>query len=158
MSKFEESTIAKSDDDFISQLLPRYLATPEQYSRAMIIYVAAMAGFVVVLSFLGPRVWSLNATGVPDAPDALPLFIALVLVGFLPNVPWLQQIELRLRRYAHERAFIPKAARATADRLASAEFNYTPYQMTQVLRSPAMRGVEAADFAAPRDTIEYAWA
>jgi hypothetical protein len=81
-----------------------------------------------------------------------------MLVGVLPNVPWLQQVEWRLRRFAHERAFIPRAARATAERLAAAEFDYSAYQVPRVLRSPSMRGVEAEDFSASRDSVEYAWA
>ena len=145
-------------DDYISQLLPKYLATPEEYSRALIVYVTTMSLTVVLLSLLGPRVISLGATSTPEASSALPLFVALVLVGMLPNIPWLQQFELQLRRFAHERAFIPKAARATGERLASAEINFAAFQAPGVLKSPGMRGVELADFTAPRDSIEYSWA
>jgi hypothetical protein len=158
VSKFGESTMEQRPDDYVSQLLPKYLATPEEYSRALIVYVTTMSLAVVVLSLLGPRVISFGATSTPDAPSALPLFIALVLVGMLPNVPWLQQLELHLRRFAHERAFIPKAARATSERLASAEFNFEAFQPNCVLKSPGMRGVELSDFTAPRDSIEYSWA
>lgn len=158
ISKFEESTIEKNDDELLSQLLPRYMSTPEEYTRALLAYVTAMSLIVVALSFLGPRVINLGATNMPESPSALPLFIALVLVGVLPNVPWLQQIEWRLRRFAHERAFIPKAARASAERLAAAEFDYAAYQAPKILRSSSMRGVEVDDFSASRDSIEYAWA
>lgn len=158
ISKFGESTIQKNDNDLITQLLPRFLATPEEYSRALILYVTTMAGIVVVLSLLGPRVIALGSTNVPDTPNALPLFIALVIVGVLPNVPWLQELERQLRRFAHERAYIPRAARATADQLASAEFDFQNYKSNHVLNSPAMRGVELADFSAARDSIEYSWA
>jgi hypothetical protein len=100
----------------------------------------------------------LGAENIPDAPSALPMFIALVIVGVLPNVPWLQQLEFQLRRFAHQRAFIPKAARAVSDKLSSAEFNFELYQSEMVLNSPAMYGVERSDFIGPRDSIEYAWA
>ncbi len=168
MTKFNESTIAKDEDDLISQLLPRFLATSEQYSRALMIYLAAMSAIVVVLSLLGPRVAYLGAVNLPDAalgpvklpdaPDVLPLIIALVMVGMLPNVPWLQELERQLRRFAHERAFIPTTARATAERLATAEFDFSSYEADDVLGSCAMRGVERTDFVAPRDSIEYSWA
>jgi hypothetical protein len=158
MTKFNESTIAKDDDDLISQLLPRYLATSEQYSAALMIYLGAMSAVVIALSLLGPRVASLGGGSLPEAPRELPLAIALVMVGVLPSVPFLQELELRLRRFAHERAFIPTAARATAERLATAEFDFSQYQTEDVLGCGAMRGVERTDFAAPRDSIEYGWA
>ena len=101
LSKFGETTIERKDGDFISQLLPKYLATPEEYSRALIFYVTTMVAIVVVLSLAGPGIVSLGSTGVPDAPSALPMFAALVLVGVLPNVPWLQELERLLRRFFH---------------------------------------------------------
>jgi hypothetical protein len=157
-AKFGEPTIERNDEDPVSQLLPKFLATPQQYARALMVYILAMSAIVVVLSFLGPRVVSLGATDLPDAPTALPLVVALVLVGMFPNVPWLQEIERRLRRFAHQRAFIPTAARATAERLAAAEFDFSSYESAHVLNTCAMRGVEATDFHASRDSIEYAWA
>ena len=157
ISKFGESTIQKNDNDLITQLLPKYLATPEEYSRALILYVTAMVGIVVVLSLIGPSVLAFGSSNIP-APNALPLFIALVIVGMLPNVPWLQELERQLRRFAHERAYIPRAARATAEQLASAEFDFQIYKPTHILNSPAMRGVVVADFSAARDSIEYGWA
>ena len=158
MTKFNESTIAKDDDDLISQLLPRYLATSEQYSRALLIYLGAISASVIALSLLGPRIAAMGGGVLPDAPRELPLAIALVMVGVLPNVPFLQELERQLRRFAHERAFIPTAARATAERLATAEFDFSFYRADDVLGTCAMRGVELTDFAAPRDSIEYSWA
>src|SRR5438093_2449165 len=54
--KFGESTVAPNKDDFISQLLPRYLATPEEYFRAQVFYLASLSVIVSVFSLLGPRV------------------------------------------------------------------------------------------------------
>ena len=158
MQRFAQPIVDKAGNDFVTPLLPKYMTTPQEYSRALIFYTTSMIIFVVVLSFLGPRVVALGSTTVPDAPAALPLFIALVLVGVLPNVPWLQQLEMQLRRFAHERAFIPKAARVTADKLASADFDFSRFNSDAVLRSPSMRAVEPGDFAASRDTLEYSWA
>jgi hypothetical protein len=50
---------------------------------------------------------------------------ALVLMGALPNVPGLMIVETYMRQYAHERAYIPDAARATAERIATADFDFT---------------------------------
>jgi hypothetical protein len=158
LKKFEESTVDKTEDDYIAQLLPRHLATREEYSRALIFYIISMVALVVVLSALGPRAVGLEPAKIPEVGGALPLFIALALVGVFPSVPWLQDFEPRLRRYAHERAFIPAAARAAAQKLAAADFDFSNYKKEHVLRSPAMRGVELADFDHPRDSIDYAWA
>ena len=158
MKKFGEATVERSEDDFITQLLPQYLATPDEYFRALMFYLATLSVLVAVISLLGPRVVGLGTAPVPDIAASLPLFVALVLVGVLPNVPWLQQLELLLRRFAHERAFIPTASRAVADTLAAAEFNFALFDAERILRSPKMRGVESADFTKPRDSIEYSWA
>jgi hypothetical protein len=78
-------------------------------------------------------------------------------VGALPTVPGLTLIEKNLREYAHKRAYIPDAARATADRLAAADFDFTSYQ-DEALESPEMRGVEPADFKRSRRSLGHSWA
>jgi hypothetical protein len=158
MQKFGESTLARDEDDPTTQLLPKHLATREQYSHALILYVTIMVSLVVVLSLLGPRAFAMGASDVPKADAALPLFGALVLVGALPNVPWLQELEKALRRFAHRRAFIPNGARADATRLKQADFDFSQFCTPEILGSPAMRCVEAADFGRPRSSLEYNWA
>ena len=158
MKKFEESTVEKSEDDFIAQLLPKYLATREEYSRALIRYMGSMIGILCALSVLGPRL--LEGLGPPLAGYAsvAPLGFALLLVGVLPNIPWLQDIERRVRRFWHERAFIPQAVRSTVDTLRAANFDFSTYRQKATLASPHMRGLESTDFEAPRGSIEYGWA
>jgi hypothetical protein len=69
----------------------------------------------------------------------------------------LQEVERRLRQYAHERAYIPTAARATAQRLAAAGFDFSSYE-ADALKSPDMRGVDPSDFTRSRRTLEHDWA
>ncbi len=158
MQKFEESTVKKGEDDFVAQLLPRYLATRREYSQALIWYMSSMFGIFCALSALGPRLLdALSPTVEPFKPVA-PLGFALLLVGVLPNVPWLQDIEWHVRRFWHERAYIPAAARATAETLRASNFDFSPYKSDAVLASPLMRGIERTDFEAPRGSIEYGWA
>ena len=158
LQKFGEPTCARDENDPTTQILPKHLASREQYSRAHMLYVSIMVLVVVSISVLGPRVLGPNAQGVPDAPTALPLFVALVLVGALPNVPWLQDLEKALRRFAHQRAFIPSAARADAARLRAAAFDFSRFNVPEILNSPALRGVTAKDMERPRGTLEYSWA
>jgi len=159
-NKFDEPSVDRSEDDFICQLLPRYLATGEEYSKGLAFYIGAMIITVIVLSLLGPNVLQLGGANVPNDADihnTIPIFVALVLVGVLPNLPMLKEIEQRLRRMAHEIAYIPAAARATAEKLASAAFDFSWYNTQEVLTAPEMRGVEIADFERPRGSLEYSW-
>jgi hypothetical protein len=158
LQKFGESTVEKSEDDFIAQLPAKYLATREEYSTARIWYIVTMVMTLVAFSLLGPRALGLGGAEVPALAGALPLLVAFVLVGVLPNFPILQEVERRLRRFAHDRAFIPSAARATTERMAAAEFDFARYDADEILKLPSMGGVERADFTRPRGSLEYAWA
>jgi hypothetical protein len=155
--KFAEPS-RKETDDFVYSLLPEQLATPEEYRRGFKNYLMIMVLAVVFLSLIGPG--NLRAIGLPVPADtnfvAVPLAVALMLVGLLPNVQVLEAIELRLRQYAHERARIPTAARETARILSTADFDFLTYQ--EALESGEMRGVEKADFTEPRGTLEHDWA
>ena len=156
--QFDQPSVT-GDNDYIYQLLPRQVATHEEYSKGFMIYFGTMATMMVLLALLGPE--NLKALGV-TLPQGLgyvtlPPAIALILMGALPNVPGLTLIEKYLREYAHERAYIPDAARATAQRLAAADFDFASYQ-GEALQSPEMRGVEATDFTRSRNSLEHAWA
>jgi len=156
--KFAERLIIENED-YVYQLLPRQLATREEYSRGFLIYFQTMVFTVVLLSLIGPK--NLASLGIPLPTEVsyvvVPLFVAFLLVGVMPNVPMLQEIERRLRQYAHERAFIPTAARATAQRLSAADFDFSSYA-GEALRAPEMHGVDAADFSRSRRTLEHDWA
>ena len=156
--KFGEATAERRDDDYIAQLLPKYLATREEYSGALIWYIATMIFIVIVMSLLGRPVLGLGGAQVPDVAYAAPLFVALVMLGLIPQVPWLQQLEPKIRKFWHERAFIPAAARATAEKLAAAEFDFSRYRSDEILALPAMDGVKLADLDRPRGSLEYSWA
>jgi hypothetical protein len=157
MKIFAEPTLESGEDEFVAQLLPKYLATREEYSRALLWYMASMVGILCALSILGPRLF--NALPAMDQfKQTAPLGFALILVGLLPNVPWLRDLEWRVRHFWHERAYIPAAARATAETLRASDFNFSAYKSEDVLGSPLMRGIEPADFNAPRGTIEHGWA
>ena len=47
--------IVTGDNDYIYQLLPRQLATHEEYSRGFMIYFVSIATVVVLLALLGRR-------------------------------------------------------------------------------------------------------
>jgi hypothetical protein len=155
--KFNERM--SGDGDYVYQLLPRQMATPDEYARGFMIYFGTMAMTLILLSLVGPK--DLRAFGIslPDEVSyvVVPLAIAFFWVGVLPTVPGLQTIERTLRQYAQEQAYIPQAAQDTAGRLAAADFDFAGYQ-GDALQSPELRGVEPADFTAPRRSIEHDWA
>jgi hypothetical protein len=156
--KFDESTEPKNDDDLVTQFLPRDLVSPREYSRGLLIYLASMLLMLGTLSVMGPSVLNLFAIQAPQAFGATPVAVALAIVGLFPNLPLVRDIEMKIRQFAHGRAFIPAAARATADRLTAAKFDFTQYRGEDVLRSDEMSGVRIGDFEAARGSIEYNWA
>ena len=161
LKKFAERSVTENSD-YIYQLLPKQLATREEYSKGFLIYFGSMAAMVALLALIGQsNQANLSMLGITLTKDAsnviLPLAIALILIGALPTVPGLMLVEKYLRDYAHQRAYIPDAARATADRLAAADFDFSYYR-GEALQSPELRGVEATDFTRSRHTLEYGWA
>src|SRR5439155_6278725 len=156
--KFAERSVTESSD-WIYQLLPRQLATREEYAKGFLIYFGTPAVLVVLLSLLGPSAIEPLGIKLPEPAGyvILPLAVAFILVGALPTVPGITLIEKSLREYAHKRAYIPDAAHATADRLAAADFDFTSYQ-DDALESPEMRGVEPADFQRSRRSLGHSWA
>lgn len=155
--KFDESTLQKNDDDLITQFLPRDLASPKEYSYGLLTYMVSMLAMLTALSVLGPPILQLFSITASTVAGATPVLVALAMVGLLPNVPVLKEIEIMVRRFAHARAFIPAAARATAERLTVAKFDFAQYRDADVLHSEEMRGVRPSDFCAPRGSIEYNW-
>ena len=155
--RFDEPTAPKISRDYVTQFLPRDLASPREYSLGLLVYLAAMLGLMVLLSVLGPP--AAKIIGVQSPPAGIfPLFVALAIVGLLPNIPVFKEFEFSIRKLAHRRAFIPDAARATAERLTTANFDFSRYQTPQVLSEDELKCVLVTDFSAPRGTIEYNWA
>ena len=157
--RFGESTVETTPEDLMAQLLPKYLATKEEYSNGLLIYIAAMTALLVALSFLGNPVLDLVqlkfTQGAANA-IAIPILVALALVGLVPNVPYLKDIEWNIRHFAHQRAFIPAAALATTETLTAAGFDFSQYRDADALAD--MDGVEAEDFERPRGSLLYDWA
>lgn len=159
--KFNERSVTENKD-YVYQFLPSQLATPQEYNKGFFTYFGAMALMVALFSLIGPK----GLVGVGLLPReladqvgnvAFPLAVALVLTGVLPNVPVLQEVERWLREYAHQIAYIPTSALATAERLSTADFDFSLYA-AEAMQSEELRGVEASDFTAPRRSLEYAWA
>src|ERR1700759_5208330 len=85
--KFGERLVTENED-YVYQLLPRQLATREEYSRGFLIYFGTMVLTVVLLSLIGPK--NLDSLGIPLKEISyaiVPLALAFLLVGIMPNVP-----------------------------------------------------------------------
>ncbi|BAM93165.1 amino acid adenylation protein [Bradyrhizobium oligotrophicum S58] len=146
-------------DNVVAKFPTRILASRDELKRAMIVYVTAMIVALVALSVLGPAALKIGGFTPPAAlVPVLPLLIALILVGAIRRVGYLEQIERNLGQFARERAYIPAATLAIADKMAAAEFDFAPYQDGAMLALPAMAGVEQGDFTRPRGSLEYGWA
>jgi hypothetical protein len=141
MKNFDEPT-DRVEADLTAQLLPRYLATRKQYSRALIGYMASLGVILCLLSLIGPRLLDLSPALAPFKPVA-PVGFALLLVGALAGLPWLQSVEWGIRHFWHKRAYIPAAARAIADTLRASNFDFPSYAQPAVLASASMQGGRA---------------
>ncbi|MGT2503925.1 hypothetical protein ACVOMS_30160 [Bradyrhizobium guangxiense] len=94
-NKFGETPV--DDDDLVVQFPTKFLATREEYARAMIVYMTTMMVALAIFSLLGPSALTLMGGSVPTfATHALPLFVALVLVGVIPNFPFLREARAQL--------------------------------------------------------------
>jgi Protein of unknown function (DUF2384) len=155
--KFAEPS-SMGSSDYVDQMMPRYLATKQEYSKGFLMYFGTMAATVLLLSLIGPNNLGVLGIEIPKGIGyaAVPLATALVLVGLMPTVPILLELEKWLRKAAHERAYIPTAARATAQRLAAADFDFMAYR--DLLQQPELRGVEPGDFTHSRRSLEHDWA
>jgi hypothetical protein len=152
--RFDERTLERTDGDLITQFLPRELASPQEYAQGLMTYIVAMLGVMLIFSALGTPALTLLGLSTQVAPLA-PVLIALALFKLVPNVPVLSGLEQNIREFAHRRAFIPAAARATASRLTAADFDFAEYR---AITDDEMSGVAATDFDKPRGSIEYNWA
>jgi hypothetical protein len=64
--KFGERSVVENKD-YVYQLTPRQLATPQEYSKGFLIYLSTMVSTVVILSLIGPK--NLHSLGLPVAQD-----------------------------------------------------------------------------------------
>ena len=158
IQKFNEPTFAASEDQPETLLPPRFLALPRQYVNALLFYLGSLCLLFVLCSMAGSKGFGDLLSATPVKPEAFPLAMALIIVGFIPNVKWIQQIELFFRRTAHRRAFIPEGARSMQARLRGARFNFAKFNNDTILKDETFRGVVPSDFSARPDSIEHRWA
>jgi hypothetical protein len=146
--RFDEPTLPKTDDDYISQLLPHYLATPKEYSLGLFTYLASMLTLLAALSALGAPALKAFGIAAPAAFGTTPLVVGLAIAFLAPTVPGLKEIEFLIRRLSHRRAFIPAAARAIAERLTASRFDFSQYRRPDIVGKEEMSGVELSDLDA----------
>ena len=175
---FETLGRGSAEDDYLVRLPPRYLANAREYFRGLCVYVGLMTSAVCVLSLASPKDWTFLGVvdknwsvlnyifGIHVPPEiayvAAPMTVALLLLGYFPSIPVLKEtldaLEKWFRHLGHERAFIPVAARAMAETLSEADFDFSMYQQNGARSSAEMRCVAPTDFSMPRDSLEYRWA
>jgi hypothetical protein len=158
VQKFNEPTFQASEDQPETLFAPRFLALPRQYVNALLFYLGSLSLLYVVCSAAGTKGFAEALNGTPLKPESFPLAIALIIVGIVPNVKWIQQVELFFRRAAHRRAFIPEGAQLMHTRLRGAKFDFSKYDRPEILDDDVFRTIERSDFAAPRNSIEHRWA
>jgi len=131
--RFAQPSYTKDDEGYLARFAPRFLASSARYREGQLVYTSVLIGLFLVLTLSGPNIIALlggSATpaGVKQADvasEVYPLVVALFLVGIgvANDMSPLGRIEFLLRRYAHQRAFIPNGSRSIARRLQSERHN-----------------------------------
>lgn len=137
--RYAKPTYSSDQEGLIGQIAPRFLTSDSRYITGLQVYIGIILTtfflLTIVGSTAGPILFSATASltsmdGIVAATrqcesqvpaEVYPLVIALALVGLgsATDNSLLGQIEFRVRRFAHERAFIPQGTRMLSLRLAS---------------------------------------
>ena len=131
--EFEKPTFIREVDKPETQFFPRELTSRQDYLLSFILYVLGLEFIYLTISIIGPAPFvELGlASGAPTSfqtVGAFPLWVALVMVGVLPRLPFFSFIEQSWRRAMHERASIPQAAVSLSRELRRAEFDFSSFQ------------------------------
>ena len=125
--RFDRPTYTLETHGFLALFSPRFLATDVRYRQGASIYATCMLALFIFLVFSGQRLVAAFFPGFNPAganPEMFPLVIALLIVGISssPEPGLLGSIEERIRRFAHQRAFIPTGTKRLASRIALEHF------------------------------------
>ncbi|WP_414475457.1 hypothetical protein [Microvirga sp. M2] len=138
----------------------RYLYLKSQYKTARAVYVLASVVLYLLLLLPGPLIMSVsNIDPKIFPPQAWALLVALVLVGFVPNTAnfrWVLTIEEELRRFVHERYFVPRRVEETISLLQDVSYD-PPSAQTEMLPAP-LRAAIFDGLKAPTNSLAYRWA
>ncbi|CAN7565678.1 hypothetical protein [Rhizobium sp. LjRoot254] len=107
--------------DFVRLLSLPALVGQHHFRRSYLIYVLLLEVFFVFLCLVKPLFPSIVGTQPGYEGAGWPLGAALVVVGVLPTLPWIDQIELSLRRFALSAADIPNEFFRRVARLSQSE-------------------------------------
>ena len=127
--RFNEPTFSHQDTLPRTVAPLRYFFLRPAYRRARCAYTAVSLLVYALVVALGPAVVKvLNIDPQTFAPEALPLLVALVLVGVVPNsnVQWLTRVEEELRRAVHKWFLVPDGVQKTVGILEDAHFDPPP--------------------------------
>lgn len=120
----EESNELRSNwkNRVLSQIYLRNLTFRDAYVRALIIYTAILLILFFAIALTGRGLQIAGTQGISDA--AWPIFVALLMAGLAPNLPWISQVEPWLRGMMHHRAQITRAVEELFGELVSSSQNY----------------------------------
>ena len=160
----------------ITRIKPRFLTTLDVYRNSYILYLAlrllAFAIPAIGLPLIFSRDGALDflpdwtrqilndpANGVGDILNSttFPLIWALLSAGILQSVPFLNELEPALRRFAHSIALIPQGMQMLRD-----EIRRAPLSAVEPVGAESgnlfLQEAAASDFAADRESAENLWA
>ncbi len=112
----------------IAQASPDELTSERHFLTAWIVYVFGLLVIFAILSATGQYIFPVIATSLKLDPATLkvvlPVVAAFCLVGFMPHIPGLKQLEQWWREFMHRRASIPSRIHAVMEELRPRDFCY----------------------------------
>jgi len=129
INEFSKPALSVSGDakSVIAQAMPNELTSEKDFLQAWVIYIFGLIAIFVLLSLSMQRGVTAFASGLPKGdipPEAWPILSAFCLVGFMPNMPMLKQLEQWWRDLMHRSASIPSAVNVIVDELSFRAFAY----------------------------------
>ncbi len=157
--RFNEPTFSHQDTLPRTVAPLRYFFLRPAYRRARCTYTAVSLLVYALVVALGPAVVSvLGINQQAFAPEALPLLVALILVGVVPNsnIQWLTRVEEELRRAVHKWFLVPDGVQKTIGILEDAHFD-PPASQLNAVPSPLKEKIKEG-LRLPRTSLRYRWA
>lgn len=158
--RFNEPTFSHQDTLPRTVAPLRYFFLRPAYRRARCTYTAvSLLVYASVVALGAPAIVSVLGIKREDfAPEALPLLVALILVGVVPNsnVQWLTKVEEELRRAVHKWFLVPDGVQKTVGILEDAHFA-PPVSVLNAVPSPLRERIKEG-LTLPRSSLRYRWA
>lgn len=159
--EFDRPTFERDSARPETRFRPQELTSRQDYLISFVLYVLGLEFAYLAICIIGPApIIELGLAGEGrhtfESAASFPLWVAMVMIGVVPRLPVLANIEQSWRRLMHERASIPAAATSLAREMHSAGYDVEPFR-NYLMASGAGYAVTEADFDADPHSTSSRW-